>query len=410
MQTRLSDVHAGTMEGERARELIGACVHCGFCNATCPTYRLTGNELDGPRGRLYLMKQVFEGGPVSQLTRTHLDRCLVCRHCETTCPSGVQYAELLDLGRRAVRTAAPRSWTQWVTRALLRSVLTSPAFGVFCRIGRIARPVLPARLRSLLAPMPPIPAPRRRPHARRVLVPTGCVQPSLLPGIDAALQRILDRLGIAAVSPDSGCCGAVHHHTDSEDGSLVRARRNIDAWWPLVADGVEAILWTASACGLQARDYAKALADDPAYAERAARISALVTDPGEFLWRERALLLSLCEPATAEPVAFHAPCTLQHGLRQRLPVESLLASLGAALVPVANSSGCCGAAGTYAVLQRDLSKALGEAKRQDLMASAPARILSANIGCLLQLRAGAPVPVQHWLEWLAGRLKPEPSL
>lgn len=403
MQTRLGDRYAGTAEGERAEALLGACVHCGFCNATCPTYRLTGNELDGPRGRLYLMKQVFEGGPVSALTRDHLDRCLGCRGCETTCPSGVSYTQVLDLGRAAVLKAAPRSRISRWSRAALRVALLSPAFKGAIRLAGWLRPLLPRRWqRPLPQPVNRLP-PTARAHARRVLVPGGCVQPALMPGTDAALVRVLDRLQIAAVTPPSACCGAIEHHTDAAARSLAQARRNIDAWWPMVAAGIEAILWTASACALEVREYGHRLADDPAYAARAARISELVQDPGEFLLSACAAL-PMQPSGSSDPIVFHPPCTLQHGLRAVSAVETLLTRMGATLVPFADRHLCCGSAGTYAVLQSTLANQLRAQKLASLMQPKPTEILSANVGCIVHLRADAPVPVRHWLEWLDDRL------
>lgn len=402
MQTRLSDRYAGTAEGQRVEALLGACVHCGFCNATCPTYRLTGNELEGPRGRLYLMKQVFEGGPVSALTRDHLDHCLGCRGCETTCPSGVDYSQVLDLGRSAVLQAAPRSPLSRWSRALLRAVLLSPAFKVSVRLAGWLRPLLPRRIQRQFPQSTHRPRPARRSHARHVLVPTGCVQPALMPGADAALLRVLDRLQIAAVTPPATCCGAIEHHTDAVSRSLAQARRNIDAWWPMVEAGVEAILWTASACALEVREYAERLVDDAAYAERAARISALVRDPGEFLLGECAALPTPGQPS--DPVVFHPPCTLQHGLRAVSAVETLLTHMGATLLPFADRQLCCGSAGTYSLLQSTLANPLRDQKLASLLHPKPAEILSANVGCIVHLRGDAPVPVRHWLEWLDDRL------
>jgi len=405
MQTHLADHHAKTPAGRRAQALLQACVHCGFCNATCPTYQLTGNELDGPRGRIYLMKQVFEGDQVSAVTRNHLDRCLVCRSCETTCPSGVRYAELLTLGREAVQIAAPRSWRARALRALLRRLLTGSLFASLYQMGQLIRPLLPRTWQRMMRADRVRPLPASSPSARRVLVPLGCVQPTLLGGVDAALVRILTRLDIEAVTLSAGCCGAVAHHTDDADGSLVAARRNIDAWWPFVESGVEAIIWTASACGLEVRDYGVRFANDPQYAVRATRISALVCDPGEFLLRAREQLAALEKRGETQSIAFHPPCTLQHGLRAHTAVEKLLVTFGARLVPVPQSHMCCGSAGTYSILQPEFAELLGREKIKNLMTAKPSLILSANVGCIVHLRAEAPIPVRHWLEWLDEQLE-----
>ncbi len=406
MQTQLTESYRQTEAGLRAETLLRACVHCGFCNATCPTYRLTGNELDGPRGRIYLMKQVFEGAPASAVTRQHLDRCLGCRGCETTCPSGVGYSELLDLGRAAVAAVAPRPWPQRVVRATLRGFLVSAAFAPLYRVAQRVRPVLPKRLRSLVQPRESVPLCVVQPRLRQVIVPRGCVQPTLLGGVDVALMRLLDRLAIEARVVDAGCCGAVAHHTEDPDGSLRAARRNIDAWWPLVEAGAEAILWTASACTLEVREYGSRLVADPQYAVRAARISALARDPGEYLLGERAALLALRASVAPLRVAFHPPCTLQHGLKAVAAVQELLRAFGAELQPVADAHLCCGSAGTYSVLQPAFSQRLRREKIAHLTASAPAVVLSANVGCILHLRPDAPVPVRHWLEWLVERVIP----
>ncbi len=405
MQTRLSDAHAGTAAGRRAETLLRACVHCGFCNATCPTYRLTGAELDGPRGRIYLTKQIFEGGPVSAVTQAHLDRCLGCRSCETTCPSGVQYTELLELGRNALREQRPRPWTQRVMRALLRGVLLGPWFRPLYRVAQRLRPLLPRRLRDYVRPFQSPAAVAPTPGIRRVILPSGCVQPSALPGIDAAFVRVLQTLGVQALQPSARCCGALAHHTDDPCGSLQTARRNIDAWWPLIEDGVEAIVWTATACTLEIREYGARLADDPRYAERARRVSALARDPGEFLLGERERLVARLREASTCRVAFHAPCTLQHGLKGAAAVESVLEACGATVLPVVDRALCCGSAGAYALLQPEISDRLRRLKLEHLTALSPDVVLSANVGCLLHLSAGTTIPLRHWIEWVDERLQ-----
>ena len=356
MDTRIADSLRATRAGQQAEEILRKCVHCGFCTATCPTYQLLGDELDGPRGRIYLIKQVVEGKAVSEKTRLHLDRCLTCRACETTCPSGVEYGRLLDIGRQLVEEKLPRRAADAALRFVLREGLSRPAlFAPAVRIGRLLRPLLPTALADKLPPPAggearPWPVAGR--HARRMLALAGCVQPTLAPNINAATARVLDRLGIELFEEKkAACCGALRFHLDDQATARDDMRRNIDAWWPHVEAGIEAIVVTASGCGVQVRDYGHALADDAAYAERAARISALCRDPSELLAGERAQLLPRLITGIARgKLAFHAPCTLQHGLKIRGVIEELLAVAGFALTPVADAHLCCGAAGTYAIL------------------------------------------------------------
>ena len=384
MDTQLADFIRDTPAGKLAGEILRKCVHCGFCTATCPTYQLLGDELDGPRGRIYLIKQVLEGQAVSEKTRDHLDRCLTCRSCETTCPSGVKYSHLLDIGRAVVEDKLPRRLADSVTRALLKTVLPNPAlFGPAVKLGRAMKPPWPAVAT----------------HPRRMLVLAGCVQPALAPNINAATARVLDRLGIALSEADgAGCCGAVRFHLNAQDAAGDDMRRNIDAWWPHVEQGVEAIVVTASGCGVQVRDYGHVLTTDAVYAEKAAKISALCRDPAEVVVAEAARLKALLPVAQRGRLAFHSPCTLQHGLKIRGVIESLLTAAGYTLTPVADSHLCCGSAGTYAVLQPALSKQLRDNKLSALNADAPAVIATANIGCLTHLQAGSALPVRHWIE------------
>ncbi len=406
MDTRVVEPIRHTRAGQIAEEILRKCVHCGFCTATCPTYQLLGDELDGPRGRIYLIKQVLEGQAVSEKTRLHLDRCLTCRSCETTCPSGVQYAHLLDIGRQVLAEKLPRRGADAAKRRLLRAGLTRPRlFATAIRLGRMLRPLLPSALADKL----PRPAPgevRGRParggHARRMLLLAGCVQPALAPNINAATVRVLDRLGIELFEEaKAGCCGGVRFHLDDQSGAGLEMRRNIDAWWPHVMAGVEAIVVTASGCGVQVRDYGHVLADDPVYAEKAAKISGLCRDPSEILCAERARLLPLLASGPATPrerLAFHAPCTLQHGLQIRGVIEDLLQAAGFVLTPVADAHLCCGSAGTYSLLQPELSVQLRNRKLAALDAGGPALIATANIGCLTHLQAGSMLPVRHWIE------------
>ena len=407
METRLSPAFKLTPVGTTAERVLRACVHCGFCNATCPTYQLVGDELEGPRGRLYQMKEVLEGAPATRATQLHLDRCLTCRSCETTCPSGVEYSHLLEIGRTEVDRQVARPWRERLFRWVLREGLTRQwLFGSTLRAARALRFALPSGLRAKVGaarPAGPWPA---RTHTRRVLLLNGCTQPAMSPGIDAATARVLDRLGIeAVVDAASGCCGAIRQHLGDPAGALDNARRNIDAWWPYIERGsVEAIVINASGCGAMIADYGRLLEQDPAYAAKAAQVSRLMRDVASFLSPEAAALKQLAPGSARARIAFQAPCSQQHGLRIRGEVEALLRQLGAELVPVADGHLCCGSAGTYSLLQTELSQALRARKLGTLLEGHPDEVLSANIGCIAHLEAGTTVPVRHWIEWVDSRL------
>ena len=402
MQTNLADFIKDTPEGREAESILRKCVHCGFCTATCPTYQLLGDELDGPRGRIYLMKQVLEGTPATAKTQLHLDRCLTCRSCETTCPSGVQYSRLLDIGREVVAKQVPRSGFAQLQRRGLAAVLPRPSlFNPLLAAGRIARNMLPKVLDDIV----PETAARARPwpiggQTRRMLVLEGCVQPALSPATNAAAARVLDRLGISLVrAPNAGCCGAVTFHLDQQAQALNAMRRNIDAWWPHIEQGAEAIVFTASGCSTMITDYGHALAQDPGYAERAKRISALACDLSTVIEKQKDQLKQLLiNKRPTQKFVFHPPCSLQHGLKLKGRVETLLAELGFDLAPVADSHLCCGSAGTYSILQPEISAQLKANKVRALTAHAPAQILTANIGCQTHLQGATNVPVRHWIE------------
>ena len=411
MQTNLAEFIKGTPEGLEAESILRTCVHCGFCTATCPTYQLLGDELDGPRGRIYLIKQVLEGRQATEKTRQHLDRCLTCRSCESTCPSGVQYGRLVDIGRHVVEAQVPRRGADRVVRWLLKEfVPRAGLFGAAMSMGRLVKPALPAMLKDKVPAARPAgdwPASR---HSRKMIALAGCAQPSMAPSINAATARVLDALGISLVEmPGAGCCGAVRYHLNDQQGGLADARRNIDAWWPGVERGeIEAVVMTASGCGVQVKDYGHLLRGDAAYADKAARISEMTLDISEILSREAETLETLlrARPAQApEKLAFHAPCTLQHGLRIRGTVERLLEAAGYELTPVADSHLCCGSAGTYSLLQPALSKQLRSNKLAALEAGGAGCIASANIGCISHLEAGTATPVVHWVEMLEARLR-----
>ena len=399
MQTELADFIRDTPEGREADAILRKCVHCGFCNATCPTYQLLGDELDGPRGRIYLVKQVLEGAAPTEKTRLHLDRCLTCRACESTCPSGVQYGRLADIGRGIVEAKVPRDPWEGMLRKLLGAVL--PRTGLFAFLlvlGKIFRPLLPMFLKTKIppdaAPAGIWPAPR---HPRRMLALAGCVQPALAPAINAAAARVLDRHGISLLeAPGAGCCGALRFHLNDQEGGRDDMRALIDAWWPMVERGeFEAIVMTASGCGTQVRELAHHFQDDPVYREKAERISALTRDLSEVVPEGK--FENRTKPLR---VAFQSPCSLQHGQQVRGKVEALLQAAGYELTPVADGHLCCGSAGTYSILQPELSGQLRERKLAALAAGGPEVIATANIGCLTQLQGGTKLPVKHWIELL----------
>jgi glycolate oxidase iron-sulfur subunit len=400
VQTQILPEFLATAEGREADAILRACVHCGFCTATCPTYQLLGDELDGPRGRIYQIKQVLEGHRPSRITQGHLDRCLTCRSCETTCPSGVRYGRLVDIGRHLVEERVERPVSERLLRSLLVRLVPYPRrFGALVALGRLARPLLPKALAAKVPSPRPAgawPAPRGR---RRVLALAGCVQSVATPCTNAAAARVLDRLGIDLVTaPRAGCCGAVAYHLNAQAEGLDAMRRNIDAWWPEIEAGCEAILVTASGCGVMLKDYGELLREEPAYAEKAARVSALARDPAELL---AGLDLSpLGQPGHGRRIAFHPPCTLQHGQKVVGVTESILTRLGFALTPVPDAHLCCGSAGTYSITQPVLSKQLRANKVAALESGGPEIIATANIGCQLHLEAVTALPVVHWLELL----------
>ena len=417
MQTTLAANIKDTPQGREADAILRSCVHCGFCLATCPTYQLLGDELDSPRGRIYLMKQMLEGEPVTAQTQLHLDRCLTCRSCETTCPSGVRYGRLLDIGRALAEERVERRSLSALQRYALRKVLPhrrrfATLYGVACLLRGILPREIRAKLpRKTLAPRPLLrqwPAVR---HARKVLLLEGCVQPTLAPEVNLAAAHVLDRLGISVIRVGAaGCCGAVAHHLSAHDETLQQLRHNIDAMWPSVESGVEAVIMTASACTAMLTDYGHLLREDPAYAGRAARVSALARDISEVVSASAEALaeaLGRAGKGTAPgpKVAFQAPCTLQHALKIRGVVESLLREAGFTLTHVSDSHLCCGSAGTYSILQPQLSQRLLAGKVAALQDGGPALIATANIGCQTHIRTGTALPVRHWIELLEARLR-----
>ncbi|CAN5242106.1 glycolate oxidase subunit GlcF [soil metagenome] len=406
MQTALADFIRDTDDGREAEAILRRCVHCGFCTATCPTYQLLGDELDGPRGRIYLMKQVLEGQPATESTQLHLDRCLTCRSCETTCPSGVEYGKLVEIGRRVVDEQVGRSVAQRAVRATLKEGLTSSMFAPAMRLGQAVRPLLPGFLK---AKVPLRRDPGRWPsrtHARRIVMLEGCVQPSMSPGINTATARVADALGIEVLRPSTaGCCGAIRLHLNDREPALDDMRRNVDAWHPLLEAGAEAIVINASGCGALIKEYGWQLRDDAAYAERAALVSARSIDLGEWLAGFEAELAERVDRTAASHVAYHPPCTLQHGQQSRGFVEQLLRSLGFEVSLPADSHLCCGSAGTYSVLQPELAGQLRERKVSALEATGAPTICSSNIGCITHLEGGSALPVLHWIELVDAAMK-----
>jgi glycolate oxidase iron-sulfur subunit len=398
MQTSLADFIRDSAEGREAQAILRKCVHCGFCTATCPTYQVLGDDLDSPRGRIYLIKRVLEGAPVTGKTRLHLDRCLTCRACETTCPSGVQYGRLADIGRAVVEKRTARPLLDRAFRAALSFVLPRTVlFAGLLVAGRLFRSLLPEKLKQKIPAKSEAgewPAPR---HSRKMLVLAGCVQPALAPSINAAAARVLDRLGISLLEmPGAGCCGGIRFHLNDQEAGRDDMRALIDAWWPMVEGGeVEAIVMTASGCGVTVKEYGHLLAQDAEYREKAARISAMTKDLSEILSVENTI-----EGKNLGRVAFQSPCTLQHGQQLDGKVEAILEKAGYTLSTVHDGHLCCGSAGTYSLLQPEISAELRRRKLAALHEGGPECIATANIGCLAHLQGGSTTPVRHWIELL----------
>ena len=410
MQTNLAESFRGTREGEEAEAILRKCVHCGFCTATCPTYQLLGDELDGPRGRIYLIKQVLEGQAATRKTQSHLDRCLTCRNCESTCPSGVEYGRLVDIGRKIVGDQVERSGTDKFKRTLLAKGLNSPLFSPAMKLGQAMRWAVPGGLKAKVPERQEAgirPAAR---HARRMMLLEGCVQNAMMPNINSAAARVLDRLGVSLVSaPSAGCCGAVNYHLDFQEAGLDNMRRNIAAWWPAIESGeVEALAMTASGCGVMVKEYGHLLAHDATYAAKAARVSGMTRDLSELVIEEESLASALAAAAGrsgSKKIAYHPPCTLQHGQQVRGRAEQMLKDAGFELTPVAESHLCCGSAGAYSVLNPEIAEQLKVRKLGNLEAGKPDLICSANVGCLTHLQSGTLTPVKHWVEVIDAALE-----
>ena len=402
MKTSITPTLLASHHGKQANRILRNCVHCGFCNATCPTYQLTGDELDGPRGRIYLIKQVLEGKQPGRLTQTHLDRCLTCRNCESTCPSGVDYGQLVDIGRKLVSEQARRTLTDRIRRFALRKLfLTRPLFNTAIAAAQLARPLLPSSIKQKVPVKPgqSMQWPQNE-HQRKIILLQGCVQPALQPDIDRAAAIVLDRLGIQTLRiPGNGCCGGLSQHMDAFAEARLYMKNNIDAWWPYIeSNRVEAIVSTASGCGVTIREYEHLLADDDAYRHKAAKVSSLSRDLSEII--SPASITAASSDTPVARVAFHPPCTLQHGQQVHGMVEAILQASGRKLVAFDESHLCCGSAGTYSILQKTMAEQLRDRKLSNIQAEQPDMIATANIGCLLHLQSGTDIPVKHWIELL----------
>ncbi|MBK6366456.1 MAG: glycolate oxidase subunit GlcF [Polaromonas sp.] len=403
MQTNLAPEYINTADGKAAEAILRKCVHCGFCTATCPTYQLLGNELDGPRGRIYLMKQVLEGQTPTRETQLHLDRCLTCRNCESTCPSGVNYGQLVDIGRKLVDAKVVRPMVEKTIRWALKEGLTSPFFAPAMAMGQMVRPLLPASLKNKVPAKQAVGQIPSQIHQRKVLMLEGCVQAAMSPNINSATRRVLDAAGIETiVAAKAGCCGAVKFHLNDQEGGKAQMRANIDAWWPSIeSQSIEAIVMNASGCGVTVKEYGHILQDDPQYADKAQRVSDLTKDLSELLPDLVGALKSKVNAQKAQTVTFHPPCTLQHGQQLRGGVEKHLGVLGFNINTASCEAHlCCGSAGTYSVLQADLAYQLRDRKLGHIGAMNPDVIVSANIGCITHLQSGTATPVKHWVELL----------
>ena len=400
MQTKISTEFNQTLAGQRAEEILRNCVHCGFCTATCPTYQLLGDELDSPRGRIYLIKQILEGKNVSRKTQQHLDRCLSCRSCETTCPSGVQYSHLLEIGRELVDEKVSRTIVEKIKRWTLTQFLPYPKrFAFILNSARIFRPVLPPKLKKLIPAISGNTRWSNSTHSRKMLVLDGCVQPTLSPSINAATSRVLSRLGIELVNiPFAQCCGAVNQHMNDSATASTFIKNNIDHWYPLIESGeAEAIIITASGCGAMVKEYGYLLRDDKDYADKAKVVSDACRDISEVIRDED---LSIFKAKIDNSISFHSPCTLQHAQKLNGTVENILTKVGYQLNVIKDAHLCCGSAGTYSILQAEISTKLKTNKLNALQQNQPELIATANIGCLHHLASGTDTRVLHWIELL----------
>ena len=410
MQTKIEAHFLETEQGQLANSILRSCVHCGFCTATCPTYQLLGDELDGPRGRIYQIKQMLEGDPVSKETQTHLDRCLTCRSCETTCPSGVKYGQLLEIGRKEVDKHVKHSLSQRFIRKVLLLILPySQRFSSVLKLGQLLRPVLFGKLKKKIPLKHSLPELNYKSHARKMLILDGCVQPSLAPEINHATKKVLDALGIELIT-FSGCCGAINHHLSNEEKALITIKNNIDLIISQLEQGVEGIVMTASGCGAMFKEYPHLLRNNKEYNNKAEIIAEKTFDLSEVIhdfFKTDDLKAKLDTNKPDLNIAIHTPCTLQHALKLPDNIEHILSACGYHLTKIKDKHLCCGSAGTYSITQAKLSQQLREQRLKGLMTGQPDIIVTANIGCLHHLNEGSTVPVRHWIELIAEQLMPE---
>ncbi len=406
MQTNIDEALKNTHAGLEAERILRSCVHCGFCTATCPTYRLLGDELDGPRGRIYLIKGLLEGKETSDKTQMHLDRCLTCLACETSCPSGVEYGHLLDIGRQVINKKVRRTLTERSYRYLLRKILPYPKrVSFFLRLGRGLRFILPGKFRQMIPENKRVriteSSRRRVKYGRKMILFAGCVQPLLSPETNCASTRVLNRLGIETIiSHGESCCGAINHHMADDDSGLTFIKNNIDAWWPYIEKGIEAIVISASGCGTMIKDYGYILRNDADYKDKAHQVSMMAKDIGEIIVAEDIETLRKIIRVNSRRIAFQNPCSLQHGQKIKDETENLLKKLGYQIHSIEDATQCCGSAGTYSLLQTELSEKLRRKKISTLEAVNPDVIMTANIGCQLHLQQANEIPVKHWIEIL----------
>ena len=402
MQTKIKTDFLQTENGQLADKILRSCVHCGFCTATCPTYQILGDELDGPRGRIYQIKEMLEGATVTKETLNHLDRCLTCRACESTCPSGVEYGHLLEIGRNEIEKHVKRSLFQRVLRKSLLLTLPFPKrFNTLIHLGQLFRPILPAVIKHQVPKKVTLPDLSLDTHKRKMLVLDGCVQPALSPEINHATRKVLNALDIELIS-FSGCCGAINQHLSDEDKALVIIKNNIDRLVSEFDSGIEGIVMTASGCGAMFKEYPHLLRNDVAYKDKAERVAKNTFDLTEIIDAQK---LKEKLNVTHNNVATHTPCTLQHAQKSPLNIENIFTTCGYTLTPIKDKHLCCGSAGTYSITQAKLSHQLRKQRLSGLMIGKPDLIITANIGCLHHLKSASPVPVKHWIEVIAQDLK-----
>ncbi|MBL4646194.1 MAG: glycolate oxidase subunit GlcF [Rhizobiales bacterium] len=426
MQTNFSDAQLKDLQVATSEKILRSCVHCGFCTATCPTYQLLGDELDSPRGRIYLIKDMLENDrPADAKVVKHIDRCLSCLSCMTTCPSGVNYMHLVDHARAHIDKTYRRNWHQRLMRAVLINVLPYPNRFRMALAGAFFGRPFAAILKSIGGPFRQLGAmlelapsriePRSQMSAGDVFSPaekrkgrvallTGCAQPVLEPGINDATVELLNRVGVEIVLPKGeGCCGALVHHMGKDEQSHVQAKANIDAWWREInGDGLDAIIITASGCGTTIKDYGHMLRDDAAYADKAAKVSALAKDVTEYLGT---LELGKAQRGFDLTVAYHSACSMQHGQQIKTQPGKLLRAAGFKVVDVPEGHLCCGSAGVYNILQPDIARQLRDRKIANIESTKPDLIATGNIGCMTQIGGGTELPIVHTitlLNWAYG--------